>query len=178
VLADALPSLQRTDVFTPITYYKMMLDVAVVSRSLFALCFCIPVTIAGCSLLGLGAPTPQQRAEYLEPMLSAAGFHMLPADTTEKLEHLKKLPPLKVNYYLNKKGQLRYWFADPDYCHCLYLGTESAYQKYQNLRLQARIAKEQHEAAEENQEAAQQMQMNMMDPFMGFGWGPGIGFGF
>jgi hypothetical protein len=141
------------------------------------ICICFAIVLAGCAMLGLGV-TPQQRAEYLEPMLSAAGFHMLPADTAEKLAHLKKLPPLKLNYYLNKGGQLRYWFADPDYCHCLYLGTEEAYQKYQNLRLKAQVAKEEQEAAEQNYEAAQQNQMNMMDPFMGFGWGPGIGFGF
>jgi hypothetical protein len=39
------------------------------------------------------------------------------------------------------------------------------------------MVKEQREAAERNYEAAQQMQMNMIDPFMGFRWGPGIGFG-
>jgi hypothetical protein len=138
---------------------------------------CLAIALTGCAMLGLGGVTPQQRAEYLEPMLSAAGFQMLPADTADKLEHLKKLPPLKLNYYLNKEGQPRYWFADPDYCHCLYLGSEEAYQKYQDLRLKAQVAQEEQEAAEQNYEAAQQMQMNMMNPFMGFG-GPGIGFGF
>ncbi len=137
------------------------------------------LTLEGCTLLGLGSPTPQERAEYLEPMLSAAGFRMIPADTPQKKANLKTLQPLKLNYYTNKEGQLRYWFADPDYCHCLYLGTEAAYQKYQDLRLQAQMLKQQQEAAEANYEAQQQMQMNMMNPFMGgFGWGPGIGLAF
>src|SRR5579875_2809162 len=52
---------------------------------------------------------------------------------------------------------------------CLYLGDEKAYQKYENLRVQARIARTEREAAEENYEAQQQMQMNMMNPF-GFGF--------
>jgi hypothetical protein len=135
------------------------------------------IALTGCAALGIGGPTPRQRAMDLEPMLSAAGFHMVPADTPEKIQHLKTLPALKVNYYVGKDGAMRYWFADPDYCHCLYLGDEAAYQKYENLRIQARIAKNEQEAAEENYEAQQQMQMNMMNPF-GFGFGPGIGFGF
>lgn len=142
-----------------------------------ALCMAIILTLCGCSMLGIGGPTPRQRAADLEPMLSAAGFHMVPADAPEKIQHLKTLPPLKVNYYVGKDGALRYWFADPDYCHCLYLGDEAAYQKYENLRVQARIAQNEQEAAEENYETQQQMQMNMMNPF-GFGFGPGIGFGF
>jgi hypothetical protein len=135
------------------------------------------IALTGCAALAIGEPTPRQRAMDLEPMLSAAGFHMIPADTPEKLQHLKSLPALKVNYYVGKDGAIRYWFADPDYCHCLYLGDEAAYQKYENLRVHARIAENEQEAAEENYEAQQQMEMNMMDPF-GFGFGPGIGFGF
>ena len=135
------------------------------------------IALTGCAALGIGGPTPRQRAMDLEPMLSAAGFHMVPADTPEKTQHLKTLHALKVNYYVGKDGAMRYWFADPDYCHCLYLGDEAAYQKYENLRIQARIAQNEQEAAEENYEAQQQMQMNMMNPF-GFGFGPGVGFGF
>lgn len=137
----------------------------------------LAIALGGCSLMGLGMPTPQQRARDLEPMLSAAGFHMIPAETPAKMNHLKSLPPLKVNYYTGSEGQTRYWFADPQFCRCLYLGDEAAYQRYENLRVQARIAENEQEAAEENYEAQQQMQMNMMSPF-GFGFGPGMGFGF
>ncbi len=39
------------------------------------------------------------------------------------------------------------------------------------------MARQEQEAAQENYEASQEMQMNMMDPFFGgFGFGPGIGF--
>lgn len=146
-------------------------------RPLAWLALCL--ALAGCSLAGLGQPTPGQRAQYVEPMLSAAGFRMVPADSPEKKQHLSTLPALKVNYYVGKDGNLRYWFADPKYCQCLYLGDAAAYQKYENLRVQAREAHQEQEAAQENYEASQQMQMNMMDPFMGgFGFGPGIGFGF
>ena len=142
-----------------------------------AVLFVLTLLLGGCSLFGIGSPTPAERAHYLEPMLAAAGFHMVPADSSEKMQHLKKLPLLKVNYYVGKNGNMHYWFADPDYCHCLYQGNEEAYQKYEQLRIQARMAKQQQEAAEENYEASQQMQMNMMDPFFG-GFGPGLGFAF
>jgi hypothetical protein len=142
-------------------------------------CLALGLLCTGCSLLGIGQPTPEQRAHYVEPMLAAAGFGMIPADTPQKMQHLNTLPALKLSYYVGHDGQLRYWFADPHYCRCLYLGDEKAYQRYQNLRIQAREAQQEQEAAEENYEASQEMQMNMMNPFMGgFGFGPGIGFGF
>jgi len=110
-------------------------------------------------------------------MLSAAGFRIIPVDTPAKTQILKSLPPLKVNYYLGKGGVPRYWLADPYECRCLYLGDQAAYQHYENLRLQNRIIRQQQETAEENLEASQNMQMDMMSPF-GAGFGPGIGFGF
>lgn len=105
-------------------------------------------------------------------MLSAAGFKMIPVDTPQKLATLDKLPPLKVKFYTGKDSSLRYWLADPYVCHRLYLGNETAYQRYEKLRLQNRMIQEQQEAAEENMEASE----NMMMPPMGFG--PAFGFGF
>ncbi len=132
--------------------------------------------LQACSLLN-PQPTPEQRAEYLEPMLSAAGFRVISAQDPSKLQTLNSLPALRVNYYFDKNGEPHYWFADPYVCKCLYLGDQTAYQHYENLRLQARIARQQEEAAEENMEASQNMQMEMMSPF-GFGFGPGLGIGF
>ncbi len=49
-------------------------------------------------------PTPEQQAEQLEPMLSAAGFRMLPADTPQRQQQLQSLVPMQVNYYVGKTG--------------------------------------------------------------------------
>ena len=135
----------------------------------FLIAAILAAACTGCSLL---QPSPQQRAEELDPMLSAAGFKMIPANTPQKMATLDKLPPLKVKFYTGKDGNLRYWLADPYDCHCLYLGDESAYQRYEQLRLQNRMIKEQQEAAEANLQASE----NMMMPPMGFG--PAFGFGF
>lgn len=155
------------------------------SSTSLAGCLASSLALAGCAMFG---PTPAERAQYLEPMLSAAGFRQLPADTPDKVQRLAKLAPLRVSHYVGKDGKMRYWFADPDYCHCFYVGDEAAYDKYQDLRLQARNARDEKEAAEENYDAAQQMQdieqQQMMDPFVGLGpsfetgFGPGFGPGF
>jgi len=118
--------------------------------------------VAGC------AETPQQRAQRLEPMLSAAGFHIHPADTPERIDHLKSMTPLKIRYY-ERNGKLRYWFADPIVCQCIYVGTEANYQKYEQLKLQQQMVQREEAAAQMNEDAAQQEDMNFMmwpgDPY-------------
>jgi hypothetical protein len=105
--------------------------------------------------------TPQQRAERIEPMLAAAGFHMLPADTPERVAETQRLTPLKVRYFIDN-GKPRYWFNDPVNCHCVYVGSEKNYQQYEQIRLSQQAAQQEAEAARMNEEAAQQEQMNMM----------------
>ncbi|HEY2104195.1 MAG TPA: hypothetical protein VGH29_00325 [Candidatus Binataceae bacterium] len=106
--------------------------------------------------------TPAQKAQRIDPVLSAAGFHMVAPDSPKKQELFGSMPPLTMRYYMAKNGKPRYWFADPYECNCLYEGDEKAYQNYQNLRLQQKLVKEEEQAAELNQDAA--MQMNMYDP--------------
>lgn len=129
------------------------------------------VLASGCAAISnWGAPSPQERASEIEPVLSAAGFKMLPADDANKMVHLHTLPQLSVKYYPDQKGNLHYWMADAQFCHCLYLGDDENYQRYMRLRLQQKLAEREHEAAEERIEAAQEEQMDTMDPFaMGFG---------
>ena len=111
--------------------------------------------LGACSLL---REPPAERALDLEPLLSAAGFHVVPADTPEKRAQLQSLTPAKVLYHVTG-GQPRYWFADPYNCQCLYVGDEKAYQEYQKLRLQKQLADEQREAAMVNEAAAADMMM-------------------
>src|SRR5271156_1328371 len=86
------------------------------------------LAVAGCSdikkINDMGKPTPEQVAAQMEPMLTAAGFVMLPADTPQREQQIANLPPLQVSYYVGKTGKLHYWMADPNYCKCMYLGSE------------------------------------------------------
>lgn len=113
--------------------------------------------LAGCAL----QETPKQRAQRIEPMLSAAGFKMLPADTPERVAETQRLTALKVRYYFDN-GKPRYWFNDPVLCHCVYVGSEKNYQQYERIRLTQEAAQKQAEAAQLDEDAAQQEQMNMM----------------
>jgi hypothetical protein len=117
--------------------------------------------LAGCSLF---KETPQEKAQSIEPLLSAAGFRMKLADTQEKLAHLQRLPALQLVPH-QQGGKLYYGFADPYVCKCMYVGNEAAYQEYQKLALQKQIANEQQSAAMMNEDAA-------ADWSMGGFWGP------
>jgi hypothetical protein len=145
--------------------------------------------IAGCSVGGgagagplsglgnFGGPSPQQKAQDTELMLAAAGFRPIAPQTTDT-NQLSSLPALKMNYYVNSDGQARYWYADPSYCHCLYLGDNASYQRYENLALQNQMLENQQQTQIQQQQMQQQQMMGppMMGPPMGFSiGGPGVG---
>jgi len=125
----------------------------------------LSAALAACSSLSQDLepqpPTPQQQAEQLEPMLSAAGFRMLPADTSDRQQQLQSLVPLKVNYYIGRTGTLHYYMADPDYCKCMYIGTEEAYQQYEKLKLNQQFEAKEGAISQENLEAQQMEDMDM-----------------
>jgi hypothetical protein len=107
------------------------------------------------------AETPQQRARRLEPLLSAAGFHMAPADTPQRQQELASHTPLKMRYYF-ANGRPHYWFADPYLCDCVFVGREAEYQKYQQLKLQQQMVGQEQAAAAMNENAAEAEQFNWM----------------
>ncbi|MDA2918777.1 hypothetical protein MYX76_04675 [Desulfobacterota bacterium AH_259_B03_O07] len=122
------------------------------------------ITITGLAVLTfLGcAAMRRSEAEQTDRLLAAAGFKILPADTPQKLEMIESLPPLKLQYRV-KDGTPLYFFADPYDCKCIYTGDQAAYDRFQRLAEQARIAEEEQQAALMNEEAAME--------FSPFGWG-------
>jgi hypothetical protein len=99
-----------------------------------------------------------------EDMLSAAGFKRLPANTPAREAHLNSLPADKITPVV-RNGTTFYTFPDPKQ-NVLYVGQEPQYQKYQNLRLQKKMADEQLSAAEMNEDA-----WGAWGPWYGPGWG-------
>ena len=102
-----------------------------------------------------------QHAQRIEPMLSAAGFHVLPADTPARQAELNSLTPLKMRFY-PRDGKMHYWYADPYYCNCIYSGNEKAYDAYQRIRLQQQMANQEELSARMSEDAAAQENMNLM----------------
>ncbi|WP_246504747.1 hypothetical protein [Microvirga antarctica] len=77
--------------------------------------------------------------EQKENMLIAAGFQVKVADTPDKIAALTALPPHKFQMK-NQGGQVVYLYADPTICKCLYFGTASAFQAYQQMAFDQRLA--------------------------------------
>jgi len=112
--------------------------------------------IAGCTYIR------KEEADQVESTLAAAGFQARPADTPEKLSKLQALPLRKLSSKV-KDGELIYFYADPNFCKCLYVGDQSAYARYQQLAIQQRIAQEQVDAAQMDENTA--MDWGMWGPF-------------
>lgn len=124
---------------------------------LLLICFFM-VSAVGCASL------QNQEAIQTERMLAAAGFQMKFADTPEKMAHLQTLPQRQLSPH-ERDGAVYYVYADATSCQCVYVGTEQAYDRYQELVIKSQIAQNQLSAAEMNQTAA--MNWGMWGP-----WGP------
>ena len=98
-------------------------------------------------LMGGCAAIRQDEAQKTDALLAAAGFKVRPADTPEKLAHLKAMQPLKVSMR-TKDGRVIYSYADPYSCQCVYVGGPEEYAQYQRLALKQQVADERLEAAE------------------------------
>lgn len=111
------------------------------SSAILAAC----LTVSACA-------TPQQRAENRENLLAAAGFTVQPANTPERIASLRSLPPNKVVQHV-RGDTVRYLYADPLVCACLYVGDQAAYGRYRQEVFQRRLADEQATTAEMNHTA-------------------------
>lgn len=92
--------------------------------------------LGGCSVMH------QHEASYTGNLLVAAGFRANPADTPQRAQQLRDVPPLKIESRL-KGGNMVYYYADPYSCACLYVGDRQAYVEYQRLALEKQLARQQ-----------------------------------
>ena len=99
-----------------------------------------------CVLLAGGAA---QRAAEQEEMLSAAGFHLLPINSSQRAASANTLPPNELVRTVHN-GQMVWVYSDPNHCGCLYVGDEPAYQRYAAFRVQRQTALIQEQAAQLN----------------------------
>jgi len=103
-------------------------------------CISVCVAIGGCETLG-------QRVKDKEDLLAAAGFSVQPANTPQRVASLRTLPANK--FIPEAKGDgLRYIYADPVVCNCLYVGDQTAYNAYKKEVFTRNIVNEQQLTAE------------------------------
>ena len=101
------------------------------------------VLVGGCS--SVGRIVRQQGATRAEARLAAAGFHIEPADTAERLAQLDAMPPFKI-VEQSRDGERVFAYADPLRCQCQYVGDAQQYAEYKRLRDEDLIAAEERQA--------------------------------
>jgi hypothetical protein len=116
----------------------------------------IGLALSGCTYFR------KEDADQTESTLAAAGFQMKPADTPKRQAGLASFPVRKIVSRV-REGKVTYFYADPDFCKCLYFGNQDQYARYKQLAIQQEIAQEQVDAAEMNEDAA--MDWGMWGPF-------------
>ncbi len=88
----------------------------------------------GCSSLGdsLDTDAHEFSAKQREKLLEPAGFHIVAADTPERINALNGLPPGKISR-VGRGGQIYYVYPDRFECHCLWVGNAEQYARYRRL---------------------------------------------
>ena len=98
-----------------------------------AIVMTMSTTLMGCTAI------EKSNAMDTERVLSAAGFKMKFADTPDKLANLKTLTQRTVVPH-QKDGEVYYAYADAEFCKCLYMGSQKAYQQYEKMTIEQNIA--------------------------------------
>ncbi len=115
------------------------------------------------TLLGGCAALQQDAVRDRENLLSAAGFSVRPATTPVQQQALARLPANVVSQRIEGE-HVSYLYPDPLICHCLYVGGQEAFGRYQQILTQRQIANAQLQAAQLNSDFA-------------WDWGPWGGYG-
>ena len=93
------------------------------------------LALSGCAALR------RQDAAGTEELLTAAGFQQRAASKPEQHQDLSAMPPYKL-VARNNNGTTVYTFADPEHCHCLYVGGPKEFSEYQRLLTDREVAQE------------------------------------
>jgi hypothetical protein len=69
------------------------------------------------------------------------------ATTAEQIAKANALPQRTLTPAPGPDGQNRFVYADATYCKCIYVGTDKAYDRYQNLVVKQQIAQNEEMAS-------------------------------
>lgn len=108
---------------------------------MFALIAAGMLVLAGCQTIR------ESNSRDKEEMLAAAGFQMKLAETPEQLANIEKMQQRKLVPHV-KEGRNMYIYADAEFCHCVYVGTEENYQQYEGMVYQKELADQKQATAQ------------------------------
>ena len=106
------------------------------------------VVVIAAALLALSgcATIRRQEAADREQLLAAAGFQRRPASSPEQHQDLTTMPRYKI-VERSKSGDVVYTYADPENCHCLYVGGPKGFSQYQRLLVEREVTRDLGEAS-------------------------------
>ena len=127
----------------------------------------VTMAVVGICALAVAGCTAIRRDNTLqtERTLAAAGFQMKFADDATKLQDVQGVDPQRTLLPRSQDGETRFVYADAEFCKCMYVGTEDAYQRYQKLAITQQISNAQLATAQANEAAS-------MNWGAWGGWGP------
>src|SRR5260370_39746822 len=96
-----------------------------------------------------GAAIRGHEAGSTEQLRAAAGSQIPPADTPERAHDLAVMPPLKI-VARTQDNDVRYTFADPYKCRCLYIGGSKAYSAQHHLVTEQPVGQQPRRAREDS----------------------------
>jgi hypothetical protein len=123
-----------------------------------------PVVAITILLLAILSGCASYNAQNKESLLIAAGFRTRTPSTAKQQAMFNRMTPYKLERRI-RNGKVLYAYAAKDK-NVVYIGSENEYQKYKQLALQQKIAQDQLEAAQINEEAS------LYDSAWGPYWGP------
>jgi hypothetical protein len=109
-------------------------------------------TILAAGILSFFTGCASLDASNQESLLSAAGFHVRTPETPKQKELFAAAEPYKVER-VTFNGKTFYAYKQ-EKKGVAYIGGEAEYQKYQQLAIQQRIARENYQAAQMQRDAA------------------------
>jgi hypothetical protein len=90
------------------------------------------VLLLGASLLAALETPSKPFLDKNSFLLSSAGFRVQLANDEAGRKALQALPPHRFVMHKNG-GDVRYLYAEPIHCVCIFIGTPSAYQDYRDI---------------------------------------------
>jgi hypothetical protein len=96
------------------------------------------LAVTGVAVLLAACAGSQGEPPTKDNLLAQAGFVRRAADTPERLAALRALPPHQF-VMRNSNGSVKYLYADPTACGCIYVGGQQAYNQYRQM-MTARVS--------------------------------------
>jgi hypothetical protein len=87
------------------------------------------IGIIGFALFVAACANSAPEAAATGDLLAEAGFVQRKANSPERIAALKSLPPHRF-VIRNSNGSVKYLYADPIACDCIYVGGQRAYDQY------------------------------------------------